>query len=376
MGGAIQLPWQEDNVADVVEAEDLSQLRHLLAERADANALSRSTGSSALAAAACNNRSDVVTLLLAARAEVNLRVATDSGRTALHQAALHGCAEACLCLFEQRADPEALDEEGYTALHLASLEGRCDVLRGLIDGKANLQAKVIEQVPSWGCEALHLAVLAGRHEAARCLLDAKASVNFVTSGPLSQISPLLCAALHGRANFIPLLVEAKADPEAHFTDVNPELEEDDVPETPLLGAAYENDVDSCRALLESRSCTETVDTKHRTALMIATDCQASDVIRFLVAQQADLESRDGDGHTALVRACESRNEVAAALLRELGEDDQAKNSAGVTACDLVRVAKGRPIELPDSCRFFSACPAGARTLDVGGRRKAPRWLHQ
>eukprot|EP00931_Biecheleriopsis_adriatica_P088380 TRINITY_DN62714_c0_g1_i1.p1 TRINITY_DN62714_c0_g1~~TRINITY_DN62714_c0_g1_i1.p1 ORF type:complete len:376 (+),score=105.23 TRINITY_DN62714_c0_g1_i1:72-1199(+) len=374
MGASLQLPWEEDNVAEAMESDDLQLLRRLVAERAEMNAYSRSSGCSALSSAAASMRPDIVELLLAARAEVDTQDdlgAETEGRTALHQAALAGCSETSRCLLQRRADPELQDAEGHTALHCASLEGRCEVLRVLTASRADVEAKVLE-TPAWGCRALHLAVIAGRHDAARCLLDAKASANETST---SEVTPIHVAALRGRANFIPLLLEARGDPEARVIDLSDDLvkEDEDFPETPLIATAFENDPDPCKVLLESRARIDAVDRKRRTALMMAAESGSTAVMRLLVEQRADLEVRDSRGCTALVRACEASQEEAAALLRRLGADDAAKDSEGVTARELMQASKGRGIELPDTCRFFSAS-SEARTPDLSGRRKVASWI--
>ncbi|CAE8668141.1 unnamed protein product [Polarella glacialis] len=201
MGGAITLPWQDDNVAEAAEAEDLQQLRWLLDNHGDPNALSRSSGRTALGCVAAGGRSDVVKLLLAARAEVNLCDAgghceAGSG-SALHHSSSNGWEETSGLLLSHGADPDIYDEMGSTALHIAAVEGRSEVVSVLIDSRANLETKESELASGWR-RALHLAVIAGRVEAAKCLLDAKAIVNVAPSSPRSRVTPMHLAAFNGR----------------------------------------------------------------------------------------------------------------------------------------------------------------------------------
>ncbi|CAE8640675.1 unnamed protein product [Polarella glacialis] len=192
---------------------------------------------------------------------------------------------------------------------------------------------------------------------------------------------MLLVSISG-ANLIPLLVEARADPEARVVDGELQLGEEDgeaFPETPLLSAAMANDADACVALLECKALAlvDTPGAQRRTALMVAAEFQATAALRLLVERGAYLEAKDVQGCTALVQACETRNDEVANLLRELGADTSAKNLSGTTARDLTKLGTGRAIEIPDSCRWFSSCPtAQAQQVRnvVGARNNTIRWL--
>ena len=96
---------------------------------------SKSMGRTALMAAAAEGHADVVTLLLAKHADVNLQ--DDYGSTALHLAAMRGQAPVVQLLLRAKADTLAKDKEGFTALQMAVKRDQKAVVQLLSTGGAD-----------------------------------------------------------------------------------------------------------------------------------------------------------------------------------------------------------------------------------------------
>ena len=85
---------------------------------------SRTTGATAftpLCLAICRGRKDVVSLLIAHRAELNAK-GINHGQLPLHLAVCGGSPEMVSILLEAKADPTLKNEEGHTAKQLAEEE--------------------------------------------------------------------------------------------------------------------------------------------------------------------------------------------------------------------------------------------------------------
>ncbi len=105
-----------------------------------------------------------------------------------------------------QADPklaEARTEDGSTALHLAALEGQAAVVRLLLAGGAQVNARGLrEETP------LHMAMYDGHREVAELLLSNQADVNAQnTAGE----TPLHLAARNGYRDLVELLPSHSAD---------------------------------------------------------------------------------------------------------------------------------------------------------------------
>jgi len=89
-----------------------------------------SGGWTALMIASREGRADIVRMLVAKHAVVDLR--NNAGRTALAAAAGKGDAEVARILLDDGADPNARDDDGKTPLKYATAEGNLDVVRLLV----------------------------------------------------------------------------------------------------------------------------------------------------------------------------------------------------------------------------------------------------
>ena len=146
---------------------DTATVELLLQAGADVNRRNAG-GMTALSWAACENHPEVVKLLLAAGALVNIPTtccgATPNGWcrtgcTELHIAALHGSTECISLLLAAGADIEARDMFGRTPFILSPLSGNTATVRALIDGGADINAcyksSSFDKEPTPGYNALH-----------------------------------------------------------------------------------------------------------------------------------------------------------------------------------------------------------------------------
>ena len=201
-------------LVEAVRNQDQQQARALLNQRVDVNARS-GDGSTALLWAAHWNALEVADLLI--RAGANANAANDFGMTPLSQACINGSAAFIGLLLKAGANPNTPVATGVppimtcartgnaeavrvliagdadinvkepaqhqTALMWAAAERHPDVVRMLIEAKANLNARTKN-----GFTALHFAAREGDIDSARLLLAAGLNIN-----TLSQPDPSLAA---------------------------------------------------------------------------------------------------------------------------------------------------------------------------------------
>jgi ankyrin repeat protein len=123
-----------------VQANDIAQVRKLVAQGTNVNELDQNQDAP-LIMAAYKGYAEIVKLLLEAGADVTV---VDPGMkaTALHAAAYAGHAEAARLLIEHRID---IDKQGpfngYTALHDAIWQNNVETAEVLINAGANLSLK-------------------------------------------------------------------------------------------------------------------------------------------------------------------------------------------------------------------------------------------
>jgi ankyrin repeat protein len=276
-------------LVDAVKQQDASAVRALLQKRVDVNAPA-GDGATALHWAAYLDRADLVDLLLAAGANVN--VANDLRITPLALAAANGNAAVIATLLRKGAAVNAASETGVTPLMEAARTGRVDAVRALLAGGADVNARETDrgqtalmwavarrhpavvkvlleqradvaartrvrpltvmldqgprravktsmqdarQISAGGSTALHFAALAGDADSARLLLGAGADVNAAAA---DGNSALVLAAFSGHPAVAGVLIEAGADPNAAGAGY-----------TALHAAALRGDLATVKALL-------------------------------------------------------------------------------------------------------------------------------
>jgi ankyrin repeat protein len=101
------------------------------------------SGGSALHQAAGWGYVDIVALLLKHGAEVS--IATNYGRTPLHQAAAGGAFEVANMLLHAGADPTTTDLSGYSARDLAEENGHLNIADILVEAEGNKMREITEE---------------------------------------------------------------------------------------------------------------------------------------------------------------------------------------------------------------------------------------
>mmetsp|Transcript_81206 Transcript_81206/g.143197 ORF Transcript_81206/g.143197 Transcript_81206/m.143197 type:complete len:277 (-) Transcript_81206:242-1072(-) len=110
------------------------------------------------------------------------------------------------------ADPNVSDDKGRLPLHAAAFSGATEVLRHLLEARAD--PNLLEQGQDGGSVALQIAAWQGHTETARLLLEHSADVEALDE---RCWSPLCSAAFQGHASICRLLLTHGSDPSRAVT---------------------------------------------------------------------------------------------------------------------------------------------------------------
>ena len=166
----------------------------------------RAAGPSSIADAAMRgDRADALAMI---RQGADVNAPQGDGVTALHWAARHGDAELVTALLAARADVRTPTRFGaYTALHLAAERGSAPIVKALVAAGAPADART-----STGATPLMFAAAAGDTAAIAALVDKGADVNAQEADRLQ--TPLIFAAANNRVDAVKLLIARGANPNA------------------------------------------------------------------------------------------------------------------------------------------------------------------
>jgi ankyrin repeat protein len=332
------VPWDWTPLMLAVERCDPEIARLLLERGADVNAKQINGRPALMEAIRCNNRYELVPLLLDYGADPN--AVEDgkwgSGETAFSMAIYNGDFEMVNLLL----DRGALIREGPTVPLLDAMENTETVKLLLLRG-----ADVNEKRGD-GFTALMSAAASGKIETMKLLLEKRADVN---ARDKDGWTPLMHAALSCQANAVTLLLKAGANP----------IQEKDAEQTALVQAILRNDVKSVRMLLEKGLDVNGEILSEHTPLTAAAGLGHLEIVKVLLEKGADINRKmkstdkkpPGYEGTALTLAVTRNHVEVAKYLINNGCDVSTKTWSGIWAfkeaiegghTDLVRlfIAKG------------------------------------
>lgn len=245
--------------------------------------------------ATSNNKFDVVDELINSKSDVNERTAV-MGWTPLIMAAQKGHINIILSLLRGKACIEAQDWFGETALIKACSARQSNVIKILLDHKANVQKE-----NSKGFTALMLAAKICMLDAVKLLIAKNANINSFT-----------------RTGFT-VLMEA-VTPNLYLTDINTENSF-----SSYLISTEERTALVTFLLASNVDVNATTTSGKMNALMYAAYGSEIQVLIKLLQAKADIDAKDADGDTALLKASMSGNHHATKILLEWKANMQVRN---------------------------------------------------
>jgi ankyrin repeat protein len=171
-----------------------------------------------------------------------------------------------------------------------------------------------------GKTALMVAGERGKTGLAKQLLERKADPNIAGA---DGVTALILAAQNDQPEIVKILLQNRADPD----------KEDNHGWTALSTAAYHGSA-RCAQILADRSKTDL-----SRALLFAALSEHKDVIKILLDNGAEVDSRSPDGSTALILAASKGNKEIVNMLLQAGADPSVTAQSGATA-ESTAAAKG------------------------------------
>jgi uncharacterized protein len=210
-----------------------------------------------------------------------------------------------------------------------------------------------------GYTGLMVASERGRPDIIKLLLDHKADPN-VTGR--DGTSALMLAAENNQPEIVKMLLGHGADPNR----------QDNNGWTAVLKAAYQGNA-KCIEILASQSKMEL-----DRALLVATLMEKKDAVKALVDSGAEVDFRASDGRTALILAAGKGNRDIVEVLLQAGADASLKDQSGQTA-ETVATAKGfsgiaellRHAPAPSGTAVAAASPSASPETAVPGTSGTP-----
>lgn len=339
---------QTDDIHEGATKGDIEAVRRILnADPAKVDATD-DDGWAPLHCAVCEDRVEIVELLLMRGAGADARLATGvnrilkaygepqcfldfgqfSGALPLHLAALLG-RDACACHLLPTADVGVADDGGYQPLHYAAgppnWYGHANdastvlVAERLVTCGADIDAKSSQS----GITPIHIAARDGHIDMLLCLIRHGADVDSID---YRQWTPLHHGAQHAHSDVLGLLLEngALVDAVGRRDSV-----------TPLLVAAGSGDAQTVRTLLEHGALISQSDDSGRTALHWASESGSRETAEVLLEYGTDVDARGRDGCSPLhvaANCCEDEGVHIVELIEWLLSNGADVNALDVNGC--------------------------------------------
>lgn len=289
---------------------------------ADVNETNANNGMTPLMYACKYGNEECVTKLLESRADVNRK--DRDGFTAIMYSLAYEYIPIFYILKEvQDIELDIPNEYGFTPLMCASQLGELNIVRILIEAKANVNSTDINgNTPmnhllrwssfSFDHQSLHA-------ECLQLLINSSASITMKNK---NGMTPLLLASKHGKKECLHLLIKARASlcdmddtstsalnyaaRKGYPSVLQMLLEskcsiENDIYSS-LAYAVLCNELECCKILIEHKSNINICLTDDTTPLFYAVNQGHTDCVRFLIDKKADLNVQDKDGKTLCMHA--------------------------------------------------------------------------
>jgi ankyrin repeat protein len=295
---------QNSEIIDAIMNNDIQSLLKFLSDKGDINARTY-LGNTALTAAASVCQQDMVSQLLAHNANINAR--NNEGDTALiivsrTKAENARCQSTVSQLLDHKADINIRGRSGQTALLVAIENSNLPVISKLLSLQADINVR-----DDFGLTALSLAVEKKNKEIILQLISKGANINGDDRSILS--SP----AITEDPEMVSFLLEKGAD--TNIQDENGETSLMLAVEGRLRPGPYASP-EEAKAQEETRSALR------------------AQVVSALLAKKANVNLRDKQGNTALMRAVMNPyNSLIVTQLLNHGADVKIRNNQGQTALD-------------------------------------------
>ena len=315
-----KLDCEEEDTALIcaVRKENIDLVRLLLANGADVN-VTNHWGDTALMWAIEVENVELVQLLLDNGADVNAR--EKNGVTALLLAANEEKTEMVKFLLANGADVNVADDNGMTALMWTVEAGNEEFVQFLLANGADVNALHVDEKTGAGQTALMVAVDNGFTDMARLLLENGADVNAAVP---NGVTALFGAAAKGDTVLVRTLLANGAD--VNVADKNGM--------TALMWAVARRNAGLALVLLENGVDVNAETKNGCTALMWATKEEKTEIVQLLLENGADVNVADKNEMTALMWAVVKNSVELVETLLANGADVNLVSENGEAALDI------------------------------------------
>ena len=263
--------------------------------------------------AADTGRALSVKVLLAAGAGAQIDARDADGWTALAIATLYGYIDVMKLLITAKADVNIMNSRLECPLFLACENSRIEATQLLLDAGATVELQNAE-----GWTPMLVSAYADCIELMQMLIDAKADVN--TRSDRGR-TPLITVVGHSDTDAVKLLLAAGARVDSKNQDGDHELHI----------AAQTANVDITRVLIDAKADVDAINQEGETPLIIAsTQYNLTKLASLLVAAGADIEAKNHEGTTALALAAYHGRLDMVNMLLEARADVNARENNGAT----------------------------------------------
>ncbi len=180
---------------------DIATVEEMLINGMNVNAQEKTENMTALMLAANTHRVEIVELLLAYKANVNIK--DKDGLTAIVYNVYSGNAQIAKLLLNAKAKVNDRNRSGDTILMYAASHGFTDYVKVLLEHKVKINERAKD-----GSTALKYAIIQEKKEIAQLLLDNNANVHYANN---RGYTPLMNAAQHGYVDIAKQILAKKAD---------------------------------------------------------------------------------------------------------------------------------------------------------------------